>query len=317
VDRTLRVATSYSLAFSADSQTLATLGRDAAIWNLRSRKKVVRAHPFAHPSSACFSPSGDQLAVKSTSGEIALISTQDGTVIRNFGNSADGEGSNIQFSARGEFVIDGSWSGRVTVRHARSGNVEFSAEFPGDMITRVHSDASGATWVLEHHPKATSHTAPPAPCYFSVWRWPFARGTLTHFAARVPFASDSALAPDTTRLAVVHGAPPREISVFDMVSGTRSASCTVTCGGTGTALAWAPRADLLGSVQDGKAVIYCAETLKPYRDYALSYASDIGFSPDGRLVAIGSWKCGVVLPLRSEVTPNPALHRTRTSGAGR
>jgi WD40 repeat protein len=298
--KTLKVSTSYAVAFSTDSRLLATLGRDVWVWNLAARKKAARAHPFAHPSSACFSPSGDQLAVKSTSGEIALISTQDGALIRNFRNSDDGEGSNIQYSACGDFIVDGSWEGRMFVRHASSGKIEFSVEFPGEMITDIDHDAKGETWVLAHSPKATSATESPASCYFSVWRWPFARENFTHFPARVPFARRSALAPDATRLAVIHGAPLTELSVFDMASGARCAACSVRCGGTGYALAWSPDAEFLGSIQATNATIYHTKTLEPWRNLVLPYPSHIAFSPNGCLVAIGSWKAGVVLAMMGD-----------------
>jgi WD40 repeat protein len=305
MDRALKIAKSFSLAFSRDSRALATLSRDVFIWDLHSRKKKVRAHPCSNPSSACFSPNGEQLGVKSTSGVIALISTKDGTLIRDFNNLTDGEGSNLQFSACGEFIVDGSWDGRILVRRALSARIEFSAEFPGEMIAGVHCDAKGDTWVFEHHRKATSQTASPAPCYFSVWRWPFNHGSVI-LPAQVPFARTSALTSDATRLAVVHGAPPTELTIFDIVDGTLSAHCNIHSGGTGSALAWSPKADFLGSVQDGKVIIYRAESLKPFRDFALAYPSDIAFSPDGRLVAIGSWESGLVLPNVIDVTPTTA-----------
>jgi hypothetical protein len=202
--------------------------------------------------------------------------------------------------------VDASWEGRVFVRNALSGRIEFSAEFPGEMISAVHRDAKGDMWVFEHHPKATPQTASPAPCYFSAWRWPFARESVwrwplsrsvNRLPARVPFAMNSALAPDASRLAVIHGAPPTKLTIFHIVSGTVSAECNVNCGGTGSALAWSPRADLLGSVQEGKVIIYRADSLKPSQEFTPPYPSDVAFSPDGSLIAIGSWKSGLVLPI--------------------
>jgi WD40 repeat protein len=288
----LKLSTSYSVAFSADSRLLATTGRDVRVWNLESRKKVVRAHPFPHPSSVCFSPCGDELAVKSTSGEIAIISTRDGSLIRSFRNSADGEGTNIQYSACGEFIVDGSWAGKLFVRRASSGQVEFSADFPGEMIRHIHRDASGQIWVLAHN----SESEPPD--YFSIWRWPFSRQDFTCFATRLPFAGGSALAPDATRLAVVlPGAPSTELAVFDIADGARS-SCIIECsGGCGFASAWSPSAEFLGSIGNGNATIFHAKTLEPWRTFALPYPSDIAFSPDGCSLAIGSWEAGVVLPM--------------------
>jgi WD40 repeat protein len=291
---TLQLRTSYSVAFSPDSRLLAAVGRDVVLWNLESRKKAVRAHPLAHPSSACFSPCSDQLAVKNTSGQIAIISTRDGALIHNFRNSADGEGSNIQYSACGEFIVDGSWEGRVFVRRAVSGKVEFSMDFSGEMIRGIRRDARGETWVLAHRPKATSSSH--GPDYFSIWRWPFSRQDFTCFATRVRSEGASALAPDATRLAVVYGWPT-ELAVFDMADGARCASGSIECsGGCGFALAWSPSTEFLGAIGNGNATIFHAKTLEPWRTVALPYP-DVAFSPDGRSVAIGSWEAGIVLPM--------------------
>lgn len=296
-DKSLKIAKSYSVAFSPDAQTLATLGRDICIWDIRSRTKRLRAHPFAHPSRLSFSPSGEHLAVKSTSGQIVLLSVHDGVVACDFRNLDDGEGSNLRFSACGDYIIDASWSGRVFVRRATSGNLEFETDFPGEMITSVHRDLNGETWVFEHQPIATSDHAPPAACYFSIWRWPFSRVGYKLSPTRVQFVTGSALAPDATRLAIVHGAPPLELTVCSLIEGVRLASCPVTYGGTGTALAWSPEASLLGSIQDGKAVLYHSRTLEKYYEFTLPYPSDIEFSPGGDCVAIGSWQSGFVQSL--------------------
>jgi WD40 repeat protein len=296
-DKPFKIAKSYSVAFSPNAQTLATLGRDICIWDMPSRTKRMRSHPFAHPSELSFSPSGEHLAVKNTSGQIVLLSVHDGAVVCDFRNSDDGEGSNLRFSRCGDFVIDASWSGRVFVRQATSGDLEFAADFPGEMITNVHSDSKGETWVFEHQPIATSDHMPPAECYFSIWRWPFSRAGYDLLPTQIPFVTDSALAHDGTRLAVVHGAPPLELAVFSLVDGVRLVSCPVTSGGTGTALAWSPEAARLGSIQDGKAVLYHSRTLEKYLEFTLPYPSDIEFSPNGDCVAIGSWQSGFVQPL--------------------
>jgi WD40 repeat protein len=295
MDGALKIGASYSLAFSSDSLALAAVGRDIVIWDLKSRTKKVRAHPLADPSSACFSPNGEQLAVKSTSGQIMLISTENGAVVSNFKNRTDGEGSNVEFSACGEFIVDASWDGRILVRSALSGRIEFLAEFPGEMITEVHRDAKGGTWVFNHHPKWISETESGRPHYFSIWDWPFTHGSV--ITPPVPFTNTSALTSDAVRLAVVCGHAPAELAIFDIANGVPSARCSFSCGGTGSALAWSPKADFLGSVQAGKAVVYRAGSLELFREFVLAYPSDVAFSPDGRLVAVGSWESGLVLPI--------------------
>jgi hypothetical protein len=61
-----------------------TLARDSSLWDIASRKKTWRAHPFSNPSDAAFSPKGDMIAVKSTSGQIVTLTWDSGEVRKDF-----------------------------------------------------------------------------------------------------------------------------------------------------------------------------------------------------------------------------------------
>ncbi len=107
----LRIGTSYSVAFSPDGLSLATLGRDVSVWDLGARTKSWRVHPLSNPGDVAFSPNGRRLAVKNTAGVIVVLNAQDGSVVVDFHNVNDGEGSNVAFSSDGRLLVDGSWSG--------------------------------------------------------------------------------------------------------------------------------------------------------------------------------------------------------------
>ena len=170
-----KIGTSYAVAFSGDGRLLATLGRDVSIWDLALRSKVVRAHPFSHPSDAAFSPDQRHLAVRSTSGQIAIVDVRSGLTVVDFDNAAEGEGSNLQYSPCGEYIADGTWSGRLSVRRASSGAHEFVQDYQGEGIRSVHRSDDGKHWVIAHVAKATSDERPPPPDYFSVWAGRLAR----------------------------------------------------------------------------------------------------------------------------------------------
>jgi hypothetical protein len=142
-----KIGTSNAVAFSRDGRLLAVLGRDVFVWEVALKSKAVRSHPFAHPSDAAFSPDQRHLAVKSTSGQIVIIDAQSGQTAVDFKNTADGEGSNLQYSSCGEYIVDGSWSGRLAVRRAGSGAREFVQEF-GSGIRSVHSSCDGRRWIM-------------------------------------------------------------------------------------------------------------------------------------------------------------------------
>src|SRR5262245_55341837 len=156
-----KIGTSYTVAFSRDGGLLATLGRDVFVWDVALKSKLVRSHPFAHPSDAAFSPDQRHLAVKSTSGQIVIIDAQSGQIAVDFKNTADGEGSNLQYSSCGEYIVDGSWSGRLAVRRAGSGAHEFVQEFGGNSIRSVHGSRDGRRWIIAHGCKAISDDRPP------------------------------------------------------------------------------------------------------------------------------------------------------------
>lgn len=291
--------------FSQDGKSLAGFARYVGIWDLVSRKKRLKCHPLSHPASICFSPDGSRLAVKNTAGQIVVINGEDGNTVSDFRNGKDGEGSNLVYSTCGEYLIDGTWNGRLFVRRADSGKVEFVQDFPREMINAVHSANQGAVWVVRHSPTATSETDPPAPDYFSIWKWPFEKNSFATFSQGSPFVRSSALTSDGRFLGLVYGTRVVTLAVYDMEKGKEIASSMVETGGTGSALNWSCDGAYLGSVQAHKVTVYSGGLTKIF-EYPLPYASHIAFSPLNDLVAIGSWKGGVVMAMDAVTGLNTA-----------
>lgn len=309
-----KIGTSNAVAFSRDGRLLAALGRDVFVWDVALKSKVARSHPFSHPSNAAFCPDQGHLAVKSTSGQIVIIDARSGQTAVDFKNAADGEGSNLQYSACGKYIVDGTWSGRLTVRNARSGGHEFVQEFGGEMIRGVHSSADGKHWIIAHGCKATSDDRPPPADYFSIWGWPLRPGGYRVLPERVAFARSSTLSPDGALLAVVHGAPPETLSVFQVSDGTCAGAVSIQGGGTGDALGWSADARLIGSVQDQTVVFYAWPGLGKMHELALDYPSDVAFALHCDVMAIGSWQVGWVLPADALGTTSLPQKPGRPSG---
>jgi WD40 repeat protein len=295
VTKPWKLGASYTVAFSGDGRLLATLSREVSIWAVAKRSRTVRTRAVAHPSHAAFSPDHGSLAVKSTSGHIVILDAQSGQTIADFDNSDEGEGSNLCYSPCGDYIIDGSWKGRLTVRQAGTGSREYVHEFPGEMIREVHSCHNGRRWVVEHGPIATAHDRPPPPDYFSVWDWPFRPGAHRVLPLRVAFITSSSLTTDGEHLAVVHGAPPNTLSVFRTADGVCLGAVPVISGGTGGAVCWSTDGQLIASAQDGAAVIYAWPGLQELHRFSLAFASDVAFSPLDDALALGAWKIGWVL----------------------
>jgi WD40 repeat protein len=308
--RPLKVKSSYSVGFSPCGATCFTLARDVSLWDVASRKKTWRVHPFSHPSDAAFSPKGDMIAVKSTSGRIAILTTDSGDLLKDFENDAEGEGSNLLFSDCGQFIVDGSWDGFLTVRDASTGEVHYRREYAGEMLRRVHSVRSGTVWIIQHSPKATTRDQPPADGYFTIWTWPFLDGAPSAVGIHLPFICSSAFSEDGSRLAVLFGAPPRDLHVYELPSGRLVWQDRVTIGGSGSHLRFSRSGIFLASVQKDCVVHYCAVTGRRLEWYSLPYPSDVAYSPDGLSIALGSWNSGEI---RHLVTPG---NKNGESGRG-
>jgi hypothetical protein len=264
--------------------------------------KSWRSHPFSHPSHAAFSTQGDVIAVKSTSGRIVTLVSGTGQVRHDFENDVEGEGSNVLFSACGRFIVDGSWGGFLTVRDSFSGVVRYRREHDGEMLCRVHSVRGGTTWLVEHSPKATTDDQPPADDYFTMHTWPLPDSAPAALRIRLPFIRASAVSEDGSRLAVIFGAPPENLHVYELPSERLLWQERVTTGGSGSELRWSPCGSFLASVQKNCIVHYGGTKGDRLAEYSLPFPSDVDYSPDSQLIALGSWQAGEVRPLGYEKT---------------
>jgi WD40 repeat protein len=295
----LKIQRSYDVTFSPDGKHLATTSRRVSVWDLQARKKIFSAHPLPHPASLAYSPSGKQLAVKSTSGQIVILEGRSGEMLCDFMNKRDGEGSNLLFSPCGEYIIDGSWAGRLSVRRVQTGEIEFTREFSGEMIAAVHASADGQQWFIQHARKAHMPGSGGPSDYFTCWSWPFKTLAVLNLVPPGPIVRlvSSALVPKGDKLAAVFGASPCILGIFGIADGRQLLETGIQHGGTGNAISWSPSGDSLGSVQSGKIIIHSSLSLSAIYELPMDYPSDIAFSPSGDLVAFGSWECGSVRSL--------------------
>jgi WD40 repeat protein len=290
----LKIGPAYAVAVSPDETRVVALGRFVFVWDLHRGKKAFRSHPFAHPSDASFSPNGEHIAVKSTSGRIALVAADDGRTEADFKNESDGEGSNLAYSACAEFLVDGSWSGHLRVRQSTRGTITFDERFPHEMITAIHRDVTGQRWIVEHQPIIRSGEKFLRPAYFSAWEWPFRSKMYCVLPYRVERCISSALSADGGRLAIVRGGLAATLEVFEPPNTVALCSLPIKVGGTGAALCWSPDGRFLGSVQDKRIAIYQAPEFSCVAEYERSYPSDIAFCPRSDLVVLGDWQQGLV-----------------------
>lgn len=137
----LKLGCSYGVRFSPDGTRLAVLGRDLVLWDVASRTRLWRGKFIAHCSSMAFSPDGGRLAIKSTTGQLAVVDAEAGQLLVNFQNKKDGEGCAPAWSPCGQYLAYGSWHGRLRVRDAQS---VMSAVFSGPCLPERCQSRCGA-----------------------------------------------------------------------------------------------------------------------------------------------------------------------------
>lgn len=294
----LKLGCSYSVQFSADGTRLAVLGRDLVLWDVASRQKLWRGKFIVHSSSMAFAPDGSRLAIKSTTGQLAVVDAQSGQLLFNFQNKKDGEGCGPAWSPCGQYLVDGGWDGRLRVRDARTGLATFVQEHPGEMLRGVCAVDGGRRLLVLHGVKSVAEGLVQPPNYCSVWDWPLQAGG-ARVALSLPGLTACAPTPDGERLAVLHHHGGAEyLSVHALADGRQLASVPVEAGGgTGNALRWLPDGSALGRIGKGKLLFYAWPGLDVCRQQAFAYPCALDFLPGTSLTAIGSWETGMLMEL--------------------
>lgn len=300
----LSLGCAYSVRFSPDGTRLAVLGHDLILWDVAARQKLWRGKPVPHCSAMAFSPDGGRLAVKSTTGLMAVVDAASGDVIVNFRNKKDGEGSGPAWSPCGQYLADGGWNGRLQVRVAATGEVVFAHEHPGEMLRGVTAIDGGQRLLVLHGVKSVEEGQVQSPDYVTVWDWPLTAGAGRTVLSLAGLGSIAASA-DGQSLAALHRVDGGEhLSVFALADGQRLASTPVGLGGgTGSALCWSPDGTTVGRIGKGKLEFYGWPGLALRQELAFTYPCALAFLPGTQLAAIGSWEKGALLELNLNEEP--------------
>jgi WD40 repeat protein len=273
---------------------LATTGKQsqATLWDVRQHRQTAVNRLLAHPNSVAFAPNGAYYAVKNTRGEIVVCTVASGELVSRYKPDGQGEGCRILFSADGDYLIDGSWKGRIDVRRVTDLQPTLSQVFEGCMVADASASRGRTVWAFV----VSKIGNPPDPDHDQVLfrPWPLdakgARPRMDH----LPALCCARLSPDGKRLAVIQ--KWTKLSVFDLETNTTTAMTKLESAAR-AALTWSPDGKLLGTVQKGRWTLHASDDLREVGSLADLYPCALDFSPDGSLIALGSWERGVVLPL--------------------
>ena len=294
----LKLGCSYGVRFSPDGTRLAGLGRDLVLWDVAARTKLWRGKFIAHMSDMAFSPDGSRLAIKSTTGQIAVVDAQAGQLLLNLQNKKDGEGCGPAWSPCGRYLADGGWDGRLRMRDAQTGETLFTQEHPGEMLRGVYAIDGGRRLLLQHGVKSVDEGQVQPLDYCSVWDWPLQDGG-GRVVLSLPGLMSCAPSPDGESLAVLHHAGGAQyLSVYALADGSCLAKVPVQAGGgTGNALRWLPDGSALGRIGKAKLLFYGWPGLGVLAQEDFIYPCALDFLPASPLAAIGSWEAGMLMEL--------------------
>ncbi len=287
----LRLADASVVRFAPDGACLATLGRELGVVDARTGRRVCSARAVEDPAWVDFSPDGARIAVKGTSGRIAVVDARSGRTRVDHANRDEGEGVAVVFDRSGRHLLDGAWTGAITRRPADRRGVDTRLAFPGWMVGGLSyaaaADRLAAVLVwkyVEGQPERPPQLV-------------LADGALAGHALR-PLAMahvvELALAPDASVCAMVAQDDAARLVLVAPDTGAIVASAPMAPGGTGAALAWSPDGALLASVQDGKIVVHAVPGLRVVAEFPMRYPSSVDFAPEGDTIAIGGWDGGFV-----------------------
>lgn len=263
--------------FSPDGSLLAGLGRGLTLWKCPEIEQIAKISTLSNTSELAFSPDSRLIAIKNTSGRIALIDVAKQSITADFRNQSDGEGSNILFTEDGENLVDASWAGWHFVR-SLNGTVTFRERFNGEMVTAVFRHPDGTYWFRQVRPdeRLIGRT------------WPFKIGEFQKITIPVDWRyEDAAFSPDGRVLAISAGYKPRCVSVFSFPAMEILGSEEFPSLGNGLCgLGFSPCGRLLVVVGDVIAVLNAA-TLAVIEEIPFEDGARVAFSPTDPLLAIG------------------------------
>lgn len=292
-----RLRTAYHVAFSPDSRLVAAVGRDVVWWSVPERRRLGSSRVPSNPSAAAFTSDGRTLVVKNTTGEFLTCDTATGDTLARYAPRGRDEGADPVIAPDG-WIVDGSWNGVIRRRDVAS--LTPTEVWRDDRTMVIGVLCGGNTWafVLRTRVGTSQPDGSPLNGRILLSRAPL-QGQFDEMERRWAHLRSAALSPLGDRLAVRSGATDPVVEIVDVRSGASLASSTSSFGGTGFDLAWSPDGQYMVLIEDRAFSIRETDTLREIRLVNSEHPASAAFSPDGRLLALGSWSDGIVTSLAS------------------
>lgn len=284
----------YFLSRSTSHGLTGLIGRNVSVMNTENRKRLSVSHPLSHPSSYDFSTDGRHLAIKSTSGHIVIIDPQTGTTTTDFNNKKEGEGSNLCFSSDGQYIVDGSWDGVLTIRSISRLDPTYREEYWDEQISVISHDRERRIWGIFHKPKASNYNHPHSKGYVSVRTWPLHVSKPQIFSFGITI-SHARLSPDGSRIAF-YGTDYADDAIQRLYIASAEngqiliRSGAVKTGGAGRHIAWTDDCRHIIAVAERRFLLLETEAMQRIREIPSQYPACTTILNDGDTVVFGDWQ---------------------------
>jgi WD40 repeat protein len=293
----IKLKTAHEIAFTAAEDRVAFFGgRDVNVLSIPSFTPMFAVRPIAHPSHIDFSPDGSLLVVKSTAGRTVILDAHTGRVLRAFRSQKEGEGSAALFTSCGRYVVSVSWDGLLTVRDSANTEMVFSQPNDGRISSELSVPCDRRFFVYSIGYRPSSDSQPPRPETVVIRQWPIRADECQELPQRWSFISALQVSPSGRLLAVIYGAPPETMDIYDIEQSRVIARRAVRFGGTGCSIAWSPDERVLVINGDHRCLVLEMPKLRVRYEFALRYCCHVGFSPTSRFLALGSWSSSFIVP---------------------
>lgn len=285
-----RIGSSFEADFDDSGRWLATLGKRLSVWDVEKRQRVGSGPSLRHAAHVAFSPDSSLLAAKSTTGELLISGREDQSERARWLSPASEEGPGPLFCPGGEFVLDATWSGDLQVREASTGTSIYCDHVPGTMITQLLHTNDRTVFFFNRGEHRNDGS------WAERWfrqQWPLWDHEPIQLVDLPHLARDGAVTQDGSRIAVFH---LEHLQVYDLGPAGRAQQTAERRAGGGTpdVLTWSPDGRFIAHSGQGAPHVYSSE-LTPIWSTRLQYACAAQFSPNGQLLALGSWSKGVCL----------------------
>lgn len=285
----LELKKSYDVAFSPDGKQLAILATVPEVVDLATQKSVKLDMP-SHTGHLAFSPKGDRVAGLSTSGRIGVCDAKTGKSLIKL-DDCKTEGNRVQFSPNGSKLVSGDWDGNLWIWDLRKGKLDRKVEVaPDAMIEDLEFTADGKTLIVAVYVRGDEQSN-----FLSLWNWPLGERQRSRINAEKMGKARMevcriAVCQKTDELAVLK--KNESVAIIKLPSGRVLREYAVE---DAAELSWSPDGHWLAiKPHAGKIILLNASNMTEAGQVEIPYPERPKFSPDSRLLAIGSWSKGQI-----------------------